>query len=87
MPTIKIKNKETNCPIIIGAGPAGLFAALILIQNNIKPIIIEQGQPIEERKESVNHFLKTGRLNPSSNVIWRRWCWHIFRWKINNWNS
>lgn len=68
MPTIKIKKKENTCPIVIGAGPAGLFAALILVQNNIKPIIIEQGQPIEERKESVNHFLKTGKLNPFSNV-------------------
>lgn len=68
MPAIKIKNKKNTSPIVIGAGPAGLFAALILVQNNIKPIIIEQGQPIEERKESVNHFLKTGKLNPSSNV-------------------
>lgn len=68
MPTIKIKNNSTTRPIIIGAGPAGLFAALILIQNNIKPIIIEQGQPVEKRKENVDNFLKTGKLNASSNV-------------------
>ena len=68
MPTIKIKNEKTTRPIIIGAGPAGLFAALILVQNNVKPIIIEQGQSIEKRKESVEHFLKTGKLNISSNV-------------------
>ena len=74
MPTIKIKNKKNTSPIVIGAGPAGLFAALILVQNNIKPIIIEQGQPIEERKESVEHFLKTGKLNPSSNEIGRASC-------------
>lgn len=68
MPTIKIKNKKTPRPVIIGAGPAGLFAALILVQNHIKPIIMEQGQPIEKRKESVECFIKTGRLNPASNV-------------------
>lgn len=68
MPTIKIKNNQTTRPVIIGAGPAGLFAALILVQNHIKPIIIEQGQPVEKRKESVEHFLKTGKLNTSSNV-------------------
>ena len=68
MPVIQIRNNKTTRPVIIGAGPAGLFAALILVQNHIKPIIIEQGQPVEKRKESVEHFLKTGKLNTSSNV-------------------
>lgn len=68
MPKIKISNHLTSRPIIIGAGPAGLFAALTLVQNNIKPIIIEQGQPVEKRKETVDNFLKTGKLNTSSNV-------------------
>lgn len=68
MPTIQVKNKGTTRPVIVGAGPAGLFAALILVQNNIKPIIVEQGQAVEKRKESVDHFLRTGKLNTSSNV-------------------
>lgn len=68
MPAIPIKNHPTTRPIIIGAGPAGLFASLTLIQNGLKPIIIEQGQPVEKRKESVDIFLKTGKLNTSSNV-------------------
>lgn len=68
IPTVKIKNNLSNRPIIVGAGPAGLFAALTLVQNNAKPIIIEQGQSVEERQESVSTFLKTGKLNPSSNV-------------------
>ena len=68
MPEIKIKNNLTTRPVIVGAGPAGLFSALILVQNNIKPIIIEQGQEVEKRKQSVDTFLKTGKLNPSSNV-------------------
>lgn len=44
MPIIRIKNNFHTNPVIIGAGPAGLFAAIILIQNGIKPIIIEQGR-------------------------------------------
>lgn len=68
MPNIKIKKNSTTRPIIVGAGPAGLFAALTFVQNGIKPIIIEQGQSVEKRKETVDAFLKTGKLNPSSNV-------------------
>ena len=68
MPHINIKNTFTNPPIIIGAGPAGLFSALILIQNNIAPILIEQGEKVEERCETVNHFVQRGELNQYSNV-------------------
>ena len=63
----------TNCntsirPVIVGAGPAGLFAALTFIKNGIKPIIIEQGKKVEDRKKDVDTFLKTGKLNTNSNV-------------------
>lgn len=52
MPHINItKNNKIN-PLIIGAGPAGLFAAIILIQNGIKPIIIEQGRLCWRTKKS-----------------------------------
>lgn len=68
MPNIKIKKNLSTRPVIVGAGPAGLFSGLILVQNNIKPIIIEQGQTVEKRKESVDTFLKTGKLNTFSNV-------------------
>lgn len=69
LPIISINNNKTNTsPVIIGAGPAGLFAALTLVQHNIKPIIIEQGQTIEERKKTVDNFLKSGKLNIHSNV-------------------
>ena len=68
MPHISLKNPSIDPPVIIGAGPAGLFSALTLVQNHCKPIIIEQGQAIEKRKQSVDAFFKTGKLNPSSNV-------------------
>ena len=53
---------------IVGAGPAGIFCALTLVQNGIKPIIIEQGKEIEERQKDVEEFRKTGKLNTRSNV-------------------
>ena len=55
-------------PIIVGSGPAGLFAAYILAEHGYKPIIIEQGEKVEERLKSIEHFFKTGKLNPNSNV-------------------
>ena len=66
--SITINRKSNYSPVIIGAGPAGLFAALTFVQNGIKPIIIEQGKTVEERKKDVDNFLKTGKLNTSSNV-------------------
>lgn len=68
MPNININQHFSKRPVIVGFGPAGIFAALTLVQNGIKPIIIEQGQPIEERKKSVDNFLTTGKLNSFSNV-------------------
>ncbi len=55
-------------PVVVGAGPAGLFAALTLARHGARPILIERGQAVEERSHTVNEFWKTGRLNPSSNV-------------------
>lgn len=65
---INIKRKNELRPIIVGAGPAGLFCALLLVQHGIKPIIIEQGKKVEDRKKDVEEFLKTGKLNTNSNV-------------------
>ena len=65
---IKTKRKSEKRPVIVGAGPAGLFCALILIQNGIKPIVIEQGKKVEDRQKDVEEFLKNGKLNVNSNV-------------------
>ena len=55
-------------PIIVGAGPAGLFAAYMLAENGYKPLIIERGQMVKQRIKAVQEFWQTGRLNPNSNV-------------------
>lgn len=62
-------NKKMNeRPIIVGAGPAGLFCAYFLSLNGYKPIIIERGEKIEDRVKSVEEFWSTGNLNTNSNV-------------------
>ena len=67
-PQFNINRKSTLRPVIVGAGPAGLFAGLTLVQNGFKPIIIEQGKTVEERKKDIEEFQKTGKLNTLSNV-------------------
>ena len=53
--------------IIIGAGPAGLFAALTLIEHGIKPIIYERGKEVSERKKDIALLNRNEGLNPESN--------------------
>ncbi len=55
-------------PVVVGFGPAGMFAALYLARCGAHPIIIERGERIEERQQSVQRFLQTKVLNPNSNV-------------------
>ena len=60
-------NKKVQ-PVVIGAGPSGLFAALTFIENGYKPIVIEQGSSIDTRIEEVNDFINNGKLNIYSNI-------------------
>ena len=53
--------------IIIGAGPAGLFAALTLIEHGIKPVIYERGKDVSERKKDIALLNRNEGLNPESN--------------------
>ena len=55
-------------PVIIGFGPGGMFSALILAQAGYRPIVLERGQRIEERTETVKRFWDEGKLNPQSNA-------------------
>ncbi len=65
---LDVNRKSNKRPVIIGAGPAGLFAALKLIEYGITPIIIEQGKKVEDRKRDIDEFFLTGKLNITSNI-------------------
>lgn len=60
--------KLPHRPVVVGAGPAGLFAALLLAENGYRPILLERGAPVEERLADVKAFWDGGLLNPESNV-------------------
>lgn len=53
--------------IIVGAGPAGLFAALKLIENGIQPILLERGKDVRARRRDLAQLNKEGIVNPESN--------------------
>ena len=57
-----------NPPVIIGAGPAGLFCAYMLAKAGYRPILLERGEAVEERQKKVDHFWGTGELDTQSNV-------------------
>ena len=60
--------KELKRPVIIGSGPSGLFAALILVKAGLRPIIFERGEDVDLRIKSVSNFFNFGKLNLESNV-------------------
>lgn len=53
--------------VIVGAGPAGLFAALRLIERNIRPVIVERGKDVQARRRDLAAVQKRGTVNPDSN--------------------
>lgn len=55
-------------PVVVGSGPAGLFCGLLLAKEGYRPILLERGEPVEQRQKDVERFWRDGVLNPSSNV-------------------
>ncbi len=55
-------------PIVVGTGPAGLFAALVLARSGARPIVLERGQAVGPRVRAVDTFIREGVLDPDSNI-------------------
>ena len=55
-------------PVVVGFGPAGMFAALVLARAGLRPLVIERGQEVSKRQAAVEAFRRTGVLDPESNV-------------------
>ncbi|MCL4134902.1 UNVERIFIED_CONTAM: hypothetical protein GTU68_023873, partial [Idotea baltica] len=61
-------NENQQRPIIIGFGPCGILAALVLAQMGLKPIVLDRGQNVRQRTKDTWDLWKNGKLNPESNV-------------------
>jgi hypothetical protein len=66
-PVFRDVHEAKRQAVIIGAGPAGLFAALTLIEHGIKPVIYERGKEVSERKKDIALLNRNEGLNPESN--------------------
>ncbi|WP_394245426.1 NAD(P)/FAD-dependent oxidoreductase [Vibrio astriarenae] len=64
----KAPENLTERPVVIGFGPCGLFAALVLAQMGFKPIVLERGKEVRERTKDTFGFWRKRALNPESNV-------------------
>lgn len=60
--------KEGKRPVVAGFGPAGMFAALVLAEKGMCPIVIERGKDVDSRTEDVERFWNGGKFDPESNV-------------------
>lgn len=64
----KPKAVPENRPVVVGFGPAGMFAALVLAKAGMKPLVLERGEDAQTRHQKVEKFFATGHLDPKSNV-------------------
>ncbi len=64
----KCNAQPTHRPVVVGFGPGGMFAALVLAMAGLRPLVLERGEDAATRYEKVEKFFSTGQLDPRSNV-------------------
>ena len=67
-PPVTTQAPPTPRPVVIGFGPCGIFAALVLAQMGLKPIVLERGKPVRQRTKDTWALWRQGVLHPESNV-------------------
>ena len=68
IPLLKVRPSGEERPVIVGFGPCGMFAALILAEAGARPLVLERGRRVDERTRDVENFWETGELDVTSNV-------------------